>query len=88
MSVGIRSGVNWMRFQSRPEHDAQRLDQLGLGQTRHADEQAMPARQQRHQRLLDHRILAEDGASPPASRTLPRVAAARSTWAAALVLPP
>ena len=43
-----------------PEHDAQRLDQLGLGETGHADEQRMAARQDRHQRLLDHLVLAED----------------------------
>ena len=43
MSDGIRSGVNWMRLASRPEHDAQRLDQLGLGEARHADQQRMAA---------------------------------------------
>ena len=43
-----------------PQHDAQRLHQLGLGQARHADQKAMAARQQRDQRLLDHLVLAED----------------------------
>ena len=54
MSAGIRSGVNWMRFQSSPSTMPERLDQPGLGETRHADQQAMAAGQQRHQRLLDH----------------------------------
>ncbi|MEI9887365.1 MAG: hypothetical protein WDN08_12840 [Rhizomicrobium sp.] len=43
-----------------PEHDAQGLDQLGLGQTRHPDQEAMASGQQGHQRLLDHGLLAED----------------------------
>ncbi|MEJ0041182.1 MAG: hypothetical protein WDM81_02640 [Rhizomicrobium sp.] len=42
------------------QDDAQRLHQLGLGEARHADQKPMPAGQQRHQRLLDHRVLAED----------------------------
>ncbi len=45
---------------SRPITVPKRLDQLGLGQAGHADQQAMAARQQRHQRLLDHFVLTED----------------------------
>jgi hypothetical protein len=41
MSAGIRSGVNWMRA-GEPEHRAERLDELGLGEARHADEQPWP----------------------------------------------
>src|SRR3546814_16883433 len=36
------------------------LDQAGLGEARHADEQAMAAGQQGDQGLIDHRLLAED----------------------------
>ena len=43
--------------------DAQRLDQAGLGKAGHADKQAMPACQQRHQGLIDHFVLAEDDAA-------------------------
>ena len=43
-----------------PQHRPQRLDELGFGQTRHADQQAMAARQQRDERLLHHLLLAED----------------------------
>ena len=45
------------------EHDAERLDQLGLGKARHADQQRMAAGEQRHQRALDHAFLAEDDAA-------------------------
>ena len=43
-----------------PQHHAQRFDQAGLGQARHADQQPVTAGQQRHQNLLDHLVLAED----------------------------
>ena len=35
------------------EHGAERLDELGLGEARHADKQAVAARQKRDQSLLD-----------------------------------
>ena len=60
MSVGIKSGVNWMRLVSRPSTMRQCLHQLGLGQAGHADQQAMAARHQGHQGLLDHIVLAEN----------------------------
>ena len=47
------------------EHDAQRLDQPRLGETRHADEQTMAAGEQRDQHLVDHIVLAEDDAADP-----------------------
>ena len=46
-----------------PQHLAERLDELGLGEARHADEQRMAAAEQRHERLLDDLLLAED--DPP-----------------------
>jgi hypothetical protein len=60
MSDGIRSGVNWMRLEDSPRTRAQRRDQLGLGETRHTDEQRMTTREHRKQGLLDHAFLSED----------------------------
>ena len=45
---------------AEPEHHAQGLDQPGLGEARHADQQHVAAGQQRGQRFLDHLLLAED----------------------------
>ena len=45
------------------QHDAERLDQLGLGEARHADQQRVAAGEQRNQRALDHAFLAEDDAA-------------------------
>ncbi len=78
MSVGIRSGVNWMRLVSSPSTMRQRFHQLGLGQAGHADQKAMAARHQGHQGLLDHVILAEDHFAN-APRTLVKVSAAFSS---------
>ena len=47
MSEGIRSGVNWMRRGVEAEHDAHGLDQLGLGEAGHADQQRVAAGQDR-----------------------------------------
>ena len=43
-----------------PERDAHGLDQLGLGEAGHADQQRMAAGQHGHQRALDHDVLAEN----------------------------
>ena len=43
-----------------PERDAHRLDQLGLGEARHADQQRVAAGEDRDQRAVDHALLAED----------------------------
>jgi hypothetical protein len=53
MSDGIRSGVE-------PERGAERFDELRLRQTRHADQERMAAGQDRHQRIFDDALLAED----------------------------
>ncbi|MGY4368326.1 hypothetical protein ACVW1A_004391 [Bradyrhizobium sp. LB1.3] len=42
------------------ERDAERLDQLGLGETGDADQQRMAAGEDGDQRVLDHAVLAED----------------------------
>ena len=60
MSAGIRSGVNWIRLNDRSRICATRLDQQRLGQARHAGDQAVPAGEQRHQHLVDDRVLADD----------------------------
>ena len=40
------------------EHDAQRVDQLGLGEARYADQQQVATGEQRNQRLIDDVLLA------------------------------
>ena len=45
------------------EHGAHGVDELGLGETRHAEQKRMAAGQDGDERLLDHLVLAEyDGA--------------------------
>ncbi len=60
MSDGMRSGVNWMRLASRPEHAAQRFDEKRFGEARNTDQQGMAASQYRDQRALDYDVLAEN----------------------------
>ena len=43
-----------------PERRAHGLDQLGLGEARHADQQPVAAGEDRDQRAVDHLLLAED----------------------------
>ena len=43
-----------------PERDAERFDQLGLGEAGNPDQQRMTAGQDRHQGVFDHPFLAED----------------------------
>ena len=83
MSAGIRSGVNWMRFQSRPSTMPSVSTSLVLARPGTPISRPWPPASKRDQGLLDHVVLAEDRRGH-ASRTLPRVAAVRSTWAAAL----
>ena len=54
----------------QPEHGAERLDQLGLGKARHADEQPVPAGQDGDQRPLDDRALAVDDLADRLARRL------------------
>ncbi len=42
------------------QRDAERLDQLGLGEAGHADQQRMAAGEDGDERVLDHPVLAED----------------------------
>ena len=59
MSDGIRSGVNCTRPQSRPSSPRGRLDQLGLGEARRADQQRVAAGEDGGQRQLDDAVLSE-----------------------------
>ena len=59
-SDGMRSGVNWMREKVRCERARQRRDEQRLGETGHADQQAVPAGEQRDERLLDDGVVADD----------------------------
>jgi hypothetical protein len=60
MSAGIRSGVNWMRWNAEVQRLGQRRDEQRLGQAGHADEQAVAAGEQRGQQVLDDLALADD----------------------------
>ena len=44
----------------KPEHGAHGVDQFGLGEAGHADQERMAAGQNGDQRALDHGILPED----------------------------
>jgi hypothetical protein len=44
----------------QPERNAQGVDQLGLGEARHADQERVAAAQDRHQRVFDDALLTED----------------------------
>ena len=43
-----------------PERDAERFDELGLGETGNADQKRMAAGEDGDQRVLDHLVLAEN----------------------------
>ena len=51
------------------ENGAHRVDELGLGEAGHADEQPVAAGQHRDQRPLHHDLLAEDDAADAAARS-------------------
>ena len=60
MSAGIRSGVNWIRLNDEIEDLRDGLDQQRLREAGHARDQAVPAREERDQDLIDDVILADD----------------------------
>jgi hypothetical protein len=60
MSAGIRSGVNWMRPNDSASASASVWISRRLRQARYADEQAVPAREQRDQQVIDHAFLTDD----------------------------
>ena len=54
MSEGMRSGVNWMRLNSSVEHVGEGVDEQRLGEPGHADEEAVAAREEGDEQVLDH----------------------------------
>ena len=58
-SVGIRSGVNWMRLNVSPSASRGAHEQSLRG-ARHAGDQAVAADEQREQQVLDDLVLADD----------------------------
>jgi hypothetical protein len=60
MSIGIRSGVNWMRLNFSDIVSASLLMSKCLRQTRHAHQERMAASKQADAELLDHVTLAHD----------------------------
>ena len=54
----VRSELNALRIKS--ERNPHGLDELGLGETRHADKEAVAAAEYSDERLIDYRVLAED----------------------------
>jgi hypothetical protein len=59
-SVGIRSGVNWMRLNLTAQRARHRAHQQRLGGAGQAGDEAVAADQQRDQQLLHDLVLADD----------------------------
>ena len=74
MSIGIRSGVNWMRLNLSDIVSASLLTKQRLGQSRHAHQQGVPAGEQADRQPLDDVALADDDAAQllPQSAHRPR----------------
>ena len=66
MSDGIRSGVNWMRLNSRPSAWASVRTSSVFAVPGKPGDQAVAADEQGDHHLLDHFILADDHAAGPA----------------------
>ncbi len=60
MSIGIRSGVNWIRLKLNSKVWARLLTSKRLGQPGHAHQQRVAAGEQAHRQLLDHVVLTHD----------------------------
>ncbi len=60
MSLGIRSGVNWMRLNSSESDCASECTIKRLGQPGHPLEDAMSAGEDGDQQLLDDLVLPDD----------------------------
>ena len=59
-SAGTRSGVNWMRWKLPRTVRGERLHRQRLGEARHAFDQQVPLREDRHQHALEEVVLADD----------------------------
>ena len=60
MSLGIRSGVNWMRLNSSDSDCASECTIRVLARPGHALQDAVPAGEDGHQQLLDDLVLPDD----------------------------
>ena len=60
MSDGMRSGVNWMRLNSRPERLRDGAHHQRLGGAGKTGDQTMAADEERDENLIDHLLLADD----------------------------
>ena len=63
MSLGIRSGVNWMRLKTRPEGLRHGAHQQGFGGAGKPGDEAVAAHEQADHDLLQHLLLAHDHAA-------------------------
>ena len=52
--------MNWMREKRRPSAARERAHEQRLRRARHALDQHVAAREKRHQRVVDGRLLADD----------------------------
>ena len=68
MSVRHQVGRELHPQRVEANDDPQRLDELGLGQSRHADQQSVSAREQCRERKVDDALLAENDAADLRSR--------------------
>jgi len=60
MSLGMRSGVNWMRLKPSESESASERIISGLGQAGTPTNRQCPRAKERHQQLLDDIMLADD----------------------------
>src|SRR5208282_4419909 len=82
----VRRALDSLRVE--PEHDAERFDEAGLRKPRHPDEEGVPAREERDNRMIYNGFLSENNlADPLANETHPLAKALdlgheRTTWLA------
>ena len=60
ISAGIRSGVNWMRLNSRAQHRRERAREQRLAEAGHAFDQRVLIAEHHHQRIADGVLLPDD----------------------------
>ena len=60
MSLGIKSGVNWIRLKSRRQRLGERVHHQGFGEPGNALQDAVAAGENGDQKLIDDVVLAHD----------------------------
>jgi len=69
MSLGMRSGVNWMRWKLHVEDFREAAHEHRLRETGHADHEHVPLHRERDEKIADDLLLTDDAfAEFPASR--------------------